>query len=322
MGTGTASRALIGWSRPRRTHKLPGVRWLLSLLFVSVIDCGAPEADDTHDARPSEIVDAGSNADASTSADTGVVEPCAINEVPLIALSFGDTARYYVKVRVRGATVALELDTGSNLTFLAQGPSAPSYTPHADDFDIGCEHLPIAGRGLDVGGTGTIDGAPVVGLLGMDYLLGKPSVLDPDGRSLARHRVAPDVGGRLLAIIPFDTVQSLALVPATLDGSLVRLMFDTGGETLWVGVMGQPGDQRQDVIDAEGTVFPVWIGTATLTAGDFGPRRVRIARAPAFPYFEDTIRALGGNLHGLLGLDAFPNLALLVLPGEIRVLSR
>ncbi|MFO0723556.1 MAG: hypothetical protein U1E65_07240 [Myxococcota bacterium] len=283
-------------------------------------------ADASHPADVGESADASADAgsdDAGGSADAAGADPCAVNAVPLIPVSFGDTERYYVRVQIRGSTVALELDTGSNLTFVAQGPAAPAYTPRIGSYQIGCEELPIAGRGLDVAGPSMVEGTPVVGLLGIDYLLEKPSILDVSARSLARYRARPDdlISGHQLASLPFDNVQGLALVPCALDGTAVRLMFDTGGETMWIGQQGRPGDPRQDVTDAQGTVFPVWVGTATLSAADLPERSVRTLRAPRFPYFEDTVRALGGNLHGLLGVEAFAGERLLVDRTRIVVLS-
>ena len=38
---------------------------------------------------------------------------------------------------------------------------------------------------------------------------------------------------------------------------------------------------------------------------------VPVLRAPSVPYFEATVAALGGNIHGLLGLSAFGGRALL-----------
>ena len=44
-------------------------------------------------------------------------------------------------------------------------------------------------------------------------------------------------------------------------------------------------------------------------------------RAPSFPYFEQTVASLGGNIHGLLGLSALRGRALVVdgAAGQARV---
>jgi len=46
-----------------------------------------------------------------------------------------------------------------------------------------------------------------------------------------------------------------------------------------------------------------------------------VARAPSFPSFEQTIIALGGNVHGLLGVTAFPDEALLIDGAGLRMLT-
>ena len=112
--------------------------------------------------------------------------------------------------------------------------------------------------------------------------------------------------------VPFDEVLHHALVPILIDGVAVRLMFDTGGgHTLWVGAEGQPGDTPTRVQDAEGTIFTIYTGTGVVTLPGQPPRTVPVARAPAFPYFEGTAAALGGNLQGLLGVTTFPGERLL-----------
>lgn len=220
-----------------------------------------------------------------------------------------------------GRSVALKLDTGSALSFLFQGQGAPDYTPNVASVELGCETFPLAGRGLPLPTEVVGNGLPVVGLLGMEHLLDAPSLLDVRGATLTRFQARPDalIDARAKLSFRFDNVQKHALVPCTLDGMAVRLMFDTaGGDTLWVGQNGRPGDQRVEVQDAQGTIFPIFVGTATLAFPDGETRTIRAARAPRFPYFEETVAALGGNLHGLLGVTAFPRESLLVSGAEGR----
>jgi hypothetical protein len=35
------------------------------------------------------------------------------------------------------------------------------------------------------------------------------------------------------------------------------------------------------------------------------PRQIDVLRAPSWPYFEIVVKSLGGNLHGLVGLNVF-----------------
>lgn len=318
-------------------------RILATCLSGIAFACG--EAGASLDAGPAE---AGPKADALAPADSGAADSgdardatapqpdaqpdggflfedagqgCPENVIPLITVPFGDTARYYVETKLEGRAVALQLDTGSALSFIFQGAGAPDYTPNVASVELGCESLRLAGRGLPAptGLVGT--GLPVVGLLGMEHLLDAPSLLDVRAATLTRFQARPDalIDARAKQSFRFDTVQQHALVPCTLDGVAVRLMFDTGaGDTLWVGQMGRPGDQRVEVQDAEGTIFPIFVGTATLAFPDGETRTIRAARAPRFPYFEETVAALGGNLHGLLGVTAFPRESLLISGAEGR----
>lgn len=248
------------------------------------------------------------SAPALDATPSGDAAACTANAVTLTAVSFGDTERYYIALLFDGQPAMFQLDTGSALTFLFQGPSAPPFTARVGTATIGCEQIDVAGRNLTIPPE-TVDNLPVTGMVGMDFLLGYPSLLDVDSRLLTRFRDG-SLGGLDPSGAPriaFDEVRGHALVPATLNGANVRLMFDTGaGHTLWVGQQGQPGDQLQYVQDAAGTVFPIYVGTVELALPpNLPPRTIPVARAPEFPYFEETVNALGGNLHGLLGTTAF-----------------
>ena len=234
-------------------------------------------------------------------------QPAAPCEVPLRTVSYGDTDRYFVDVTIDGAVETWQLDTGSGITFRYEGTSAPAYTPDLGMLDAGCGALGFAGRAL-VGGHPGPDGATVSGLLGMDFLLRAGVVLDIERLVVAHHEAPPAWPDAVR--VPFDDVQSHALVPLALDGESVRLLFDTGGgHTLWVGQDGQPGDAVEQVQDAQGTIFSIYVGSGLLELGAIR-REIPVARAPEFPYFQDTVDALGGDIHGLLGVTAFPGEAL------------
>lgn len=293
------------------------------------LDAGPTEAGARADAlgdSGTEVRDAGATQADAAADDSGprfedVGPGCSPNVIPLITVQFGDTARYYLETKLEGRAVALQLDTGSALSFIFQGPGAPDYTPRVASVELGCETFPLAGRGLPVPTDVVGNGLPVVGLLGMEHLLDAPSLLDVRAATLTRFQARPDalIEARAKLSFRFDNVEQHALVPCSLDGMAVRLMFDTGGgDTLWVGQNGRPGDQRVEVQDAQGTIFPIFVGTATLAFADGETRTIRAARAPRFPYFEATVAALGGNLHGLLGVTAFPRESLLVSGAEGR----
>lgn len=279
---------------------------LFPLLFVLGACVPVPEPTEPNDGGPT-LNDAGETTDD----DDGGAQ-CQANEFPLALVNYGDTDRYYVEVTLDGEQVAMQLDTGSSLNFLYQPSDAPPYTPNFADVAIGCEVVSVAARNLPLGGY-TVDGLDVVGTLGMELLLQQPSLLDIPGERVIRYRDWPDAVANLAAFsVAFDNVQDHALVPMMLDDTEVRMMFDTGGgHTLWIGQEGQPGDQETVVSDAEGNQFTIYTGTGTMTLEAQPPRSIPLARAPSFPYFEETVEALGGNIHGLLGVTAFDAEALL-----------
>lgn len=56
--------------------------------------------------------------------------------------------------------------------------------------------------------------------------------------------------------------------------------------------------------DATGTEVELHLGEGSVRLASGLDVRVPLFRAPSFPYFEETVRALGGDIHGLLGLSA------------------
>ena len=261
--------------------------------------------------------DASVMPDASAAGDAGADmgrAPCwGSVHLPLLVKSYGDTERYFVRVEFEGAPAVLSLDTGSGLTFLFLGAGEADHVPEVGVVILGGARLSIDGRGLEAPGE-LVEGMAIIGILGMDFLLSRPSLLDVEGASLLLLKSASPALARAAGAfeVPFNSVRDHALVPVTLDGATVRLMFDTaGGHTMHVGVEGRPEDEEIYVQDFEGNIFSVWRGTGTLTLGDQPVRSVPVVRAPSFPYFQATVNALGGDLHGLLGVTSFLGEALL-----------
>ncbi len=256
--------------------------------------------------------DAGTSVVDGGGPDAGSPTACGDQSVRLLLVNYGDTDRYFVEVTYEGEQVAMQLDTGSSLNFLYQPANSPPYIPAFADVSLGCETVSVAARNIPSSGE-SVDGLPVVGTMGMELLLRTPSVPDIGGERLLRYAEWPeDLQMRASASFSYDNVIDHLLVPMTLDGDAVRMMFDTGGgHTLWVGVDGQPGDVEEQAIDAEGNLFSIFTGTGVVEISGEPAREIPVARAPTFPYFDETVAALGGNLHGLLGVTAFPNQALL-----------
>ena len=110
----------------------------------------------------------------------------------------------------------------------------------------------------------------------------------------------------------YDNVEGMIIAPVLLDATPVRLMLDTGAfHTLWLGQQGEPGDQEIETGDAKGNELFFFLGEVDLEMAARDVVSVPVLRAPSFPYFEQTVASLGGNIHGLLGLTSFRERALL-----------
>ncbi len=239
-------------------------------------------------------------------------EPCAVNRVPLLWTTPGDSASgelggMLVPVEHEGRSGYLAIDTGSGLTFLYLGEDGPEYVPEAGTVRIGCETLSLPGRSF---GADDPSGLGILGVLGADFFLTVTTDFDPAAGTITRY---PGGGGPQgtegWTALPYEDVQHHCLLRLTVDGVPLRLMWDTGSpHLLWVGAEGRPGDEPSLAQDVEGGRFPMFAGPGQLEipglAHESRPVPV-ILRAPRFPYFEGTVEALGGDLQGLAGQSVF-----------------
>jgi hypothetical protein len=116
---------------------------------------------------------------------------------------------------------------------------------------------------------------------------------------------------------PFDLDKGLVLPHVSLNGTAVRLVLDTGSDhTLWLGQQPKAGDTEVDTTDAQGNPVKLYFGTAMLMIGAW-QGSVPVLRAPSFPYLEQTVTDLGGNVAGLLGLSSLG--AAFVIDGDSQV---
>lgn len=238
----------------------------------------------------------------------GEAPTCLENEVPLLI----DDQRLYVPVEVDGKPGLFFIDTGSGLTFLNLGPDDPSFEKDAALLTIGCETISIPARG-GVQSLGVAFGQPVLGFLGVDYLIESTSLLDMPGERVVRPAPQSAIEeANQWSVLPYDNVQGMVIAPVLLDNTPVRLMLDTGAfHTVWLGQQGEPGDQEIEVSDAKGNPLSFFLGEADLEMAARDVVTVPVLRAPSFPYFEQTVADLGGNIHGLLGLTSFRERAML-----------
>ncbi|MEM9068597.1 MAG: FG-GAP-like repeat-containing protein [Myxococcota bacterium] len=230
----------------------------------------------------------------------------------------GSLARVYVTVGLDGEDVPFLLDTGSSLSFLDLD-TGENFVPDVADLAIGCRTRRIPGRttALDE----TSGGAAVLGTLGAEELLAGPSILDLRSARIARvSSETVDAFAVDATVMDFEDVVGHVILRVEVDGQSLRFLLDTGAaHTLWLGEEGQPGDVPVRTTDAAGEPLDLFLGSVSLQLGDEGARRVPVLRAPRFPLFEEVVRALGGDIHGLIGLSAIERRALTFRPSENRL---
>lgn len=206
-----------------------------------------------------------------------------------------------VPVTFEGRAGALAIDTGSALTFLYTGKDSAEYTPRAGTVTIGSETLELPGRNFEASDE---TGAHIVGVLGAEFLLDATTEFDPVALTITRFEAAPDTRGWVA--VPMEDVRGHIILTLTIDGRARRLMWDTGSpHVLLIGEGARPGDRESLAEDVEGTRFPIYAGPCELRVPGEPARTITALRAPSFPYFEGTVRALGGNIDGLAGQSVF-----------------
>lgn len=230
--------------------------------------------------------------------DAGVdAKDCTTSEVRLRVTRdpLGPT-RLYALVQHDGADVALVVDTGSQITFLSH--DGPDGAPNVGTVDFGCEQRSLRGRPFHL--TETVDGKPVVGFLGNDFFLEKQRMFDLPANRI-REGACPQEWPRTAIENRFNFL----FVMANVDGSLLRLGFDTGApHTLWLDQDGKVGDQPVSSQDAYGNPLTLFLGSAALALAGEPTRTVPILRIQDFPSLEDSNAQIGGGINGLFGLSA------------------
>jgi hypothetical protein len=214
-------------------------------------------------------------------------------------------ARLFVEVEpLGGARGLFLLDTGSAQTFLREELGS---APEADAgvVRIGCDSRALPGFAEESLGP-PFDGLDLIGTYGLDRLVSGTSLIDVEHGVLA----VPATGSLLAEsagwpAAPFDLDQLTLLAHVSLEGHDVRLLVDTGSDhTLWLGQQPQPGDTPEMSVDSAGNPLTLYLGSGRVTIGGW-TETVPIVRAPSFPYLEQYITTLGGNIAGLLGLSSF-----------------
>lgn len=206
---------------------------------------------------------------------------CEVNTIELLVSSAGGVPdRFHVPVRYEGTDAALLFDTGSALTFVLLGPGEPDFVADVGTIELGCDAVPVPGRG-GLADFGEVEGLPVIGILGVDYVAAGTTLIDHDAEQIVRHpagtALPETVGWSELA---FDDVQGHMITPVELEGEPLRLMFDTGApHILWLGEDGLPGDVEVQTTDAEGNVLTLYYGSVLLGMAGEVERTVPVLRA-------------------------------------------
>jgi hypothetical protein len=223
----------------------------------------------------------------------------------------GVPTRLHVPVLVNGRSAKLLFDTGSALSFLATGRGTPDFTPVAGTVTLAGRRVTLPGRNIE---PSREDG---VGALGADVLLGAPTLLDLRTGALVRSVSDAQLAeARRWPALPFENVRGHLLVRALVDGRPLRLMLDTGSPHLmWLRAPRGPNEAPLTTTDAIGNPVPMFYGHAALRLGTMAAMTVPVLKVASFPYFEQTVRQLGGSLDGLLGLSSLGSARVFFEPG-------
>jgi len=236
------------------------------------------------------------------------VAPGVIDRVPIALTTPGEAGSdeiggMTVPVRFGGRDAALAIDTGSALTFLSTGEGSPEYTPRAGLVTLGGRAVELPGRNF---APDDETGAGIIGVLGAEFFLESQTEFDPARMMITRYQDGAHPGVCGWGRVPLEDVGGHIILTLMIDGRSRRLMWDTGSpHLLLVGENATGGDLESLAEDAEGGRFAIFVGGAELRVPGELARRIPALRAPEFPYFEGTVRVLGGKIDGLAGQSVF-----------------
>jgi hypothetical protein len=260
---------------------------------------------------PMGLDDAGVDAGADAGLDSGTPDAGVTDagappfevEIRVNRDGLGPNRLYCLATTLDDAGVALLIDTGSGLSFLTTPAGSPDYIADAGALWLGPLLVPLAGRPYAI--DETIEGRPVVGILGDNFLLATTSELDLNAQRLRRIDDAWDAGGWLP--LPFETVDGYIYARVHIDPFDLRLGVDTGSpHTLLLDAGHDPSDEPVETQDAYGNPITLYLGTGELSWLGLSPHPVPVLRVVSFPSLEDSDREVGGEIDGLFGLTSWP----------------
>jgi len=255
---------------------------------------------------------------ASSAVDAGTEAACARDTLPLLVQPLSDAPgapayKLYVPAKTNGQSDVFLIDTGSPFSFLHEplrdgGSSTTTETevvPDAGTAVVGCDLLTL--QGAAVAQDPPYEGLSVGGTLGDEHLLSRPLQLDFVARQVIWHdQGSPFASAAAWPNMPYDRPGGFVRVRnVAFDGTPVQMFVDTGSaDSVWLGQQGQPGDTEVDGEDSQGNTFKMYLGTTTVTIGSY-QEKVPVFRVPSFPYLQQAVDALHGQLNGLFGLSSF-----------------
>lgn len=237
------------------------------------------------------------------------IAPCDANVLQLrVDRHEGLPVRAFVDVTKDGAPATFLFDTGAARTHVSHSLDDRQIRTNASTVRLGCsdrtlESWPHAAQKHSAG-------LDVIGVLGADAVMAWPTELDLRAdRLIVRDRVPEDVAR--WPTVPLEVSHGVALTRARVDGRAVRLLFDTGTDTLLL-LTDDPGTgtvvMTHDVFAKP--IEMVW-GSAQLEWDSSEARKVPAWRTRSHPAFERHARELGGA-DGILGIAAMGNRRLVV----------
>jgi hypothetical protein len=288
--------------------------------------CEAGKVDSTIGRAPGGHVMGGSSVDAdavyaaeaqaAAAVDAGAEAACVRGTLPLLVKPLSDAPgapayKLYVPAKTNGQSDVFLVDTGSPFSFLHEplrdggNAMATDVEPDAGTAIVGCDLLML--QGAAVAQDPPYEGLSVGGTLGDEHLLARPLQLDFVSRQVIWHDPgSPFSGAATWPSMPYDRPGGFVRVRnVAFDGNPVQMFVDTGSaDSVWLGQQGQPGDTEVDGEDSQGDTFKMYLGTTTLTIGSY-QEKVPVFRVPSFPYLQQAVDALHGQLNGLIGLSSF-----------------
>lgn len=229
----------------------------------------------------------------------------------------GLPVRAFVDVTKDEMAALFLFDTGAAATHLTHPLGGPSVIARAGTVRLGCKPLTLDSWPLvDMP---KHDGLDLIGVLGADAVTMELVELDLRADVLRVHRRVPDeVAG--WPVVAIELVHGVILTRATVDGRSMRMLLDTGTDTV-VLLTENPGPgQVASTTDAAGAPMKLVWGTAQLAWEGTDARRVPAWRTRAHPMFERHAQLLGG-VDAILGLAPLGNRRLLfdVAHGRVHV---